>query len=156
VIVFKLIVAVRKNRIDWKQPVCGKRIDGYNPREFQGKCRIDDQIHGIQSKMRSLPSKERHHGMSRYPDLRPEQLVCAFFSHTKITVGQWLSLLFKVSIPEENRLEAFPWKACRLQLRGSDGFTPSSLLSTFRKIISLRYRSGMAEKCLFPPCCLAK
>jgi len=66
-----------ENRIDWKQPVCGKRIDGYNPREIQGKCRIDDQINGIQSKMRSLPSKERHHGMSRYPDLRHEQAVCA-------------------------------------------------------------------------------
>jgi len=26
----------------------------------------------------------------------------------------------------------------------------------FQKIISLRYRSGMAEKGLFPPCCLAK
>jgi hypothetical protein len=83
VIVFKQIVTVRENHIDWKQPVCGKRIDGYNPWEFQGKCRIDDQINGIQSKMRSLPSKERHHGMSRYPDLRHEQTVRACSTRPK-------------------------------------------------------------------------
>jgi hypothetical protein len=46
-----------------------------------------------------------------------------------------------------NRLEAFQWKACRLQLRGSDGFTPSSLL--YKTIKNIHFQIMTKSKSFF-------